>query len=59
MHAIIQVIAGIMDGQSYIGGLTGSQKKNLGNGLNPGVNTWRCAMGGKKFQPQNLYQDDI
>jgi hypothetical protein len=51
------VIAGVMDGQSYIRRLTGSQKKDSGDRHNPGVNTWRCAMCGKKFQAQNPYQD--
>jgi len=50
-----QVIAGVMDGQSYIRRLVNSQKKP--DIREPGINTWTCAECGKKFQARNPYRD--
>jgi len=51
-----KVMVGVINGQSYIRRLTGSQKDHDAN--RPRLNTWTCGMCGKKFQAQNPYQDN-
>jgi len=50
-----KMIAGVMDGQSYIRRLVNPQKEH--DVHEPGMNTWTCAGCGKKFQARNPYLD--
>ncbi|MBU7030588.1 MAG: hypothetical protein HXS48_26885 [Theionarchaea archaeon] len=52
-----KVIAGFIDGQSYMRRLSSTPRKKDPDVNNPGLNTWTCGKCGIKFQAQIPYED--
>jgi len=52
-----KVIAGFIDGQSYMRRLSSAPRKKDPDVNKPGLNTWTCGKCGKKFQAQIPYED--